>query len=96
MSRNQKPLTLGEKLRIIEKTEKRSGATKATIVHDQNIPESSLKTILAKKDSVLLNAAKFGLNRRPRKMANMLPWRRPSLSGCVRPAVQESLWMAQF
>ncbi|KAH7976639.1 hypothetical protein HPB52_017086 [Rhipicephalus sanguineus] len=57
MSRNRKPLTLGEKLRIIEEAEKRNGATKASIARDLNIPESSLKTILAKKDSILLNAA---------------------------------------
>ncbi|KAH7934990.1 hypothetical protein HPB52_002566 [Rhipicephalus sanguineus] len=67
MSRNRKPLTLGEKLRIIEETEKRNGATKASIARDLNIPESSLKTILAKKDSILLNAAKFGLNRKATK-----------------------------
>ncbi|KAH7951021.1 hypothetical protein HPB52_004271 [Rhipicephalus sanguineus] len=67
MSRNQKPLTLGEKLRIIEEAEKRNGATKASIARDLNIPESSLKTILAKKDSILLNAAKFGLNRKAAK-----------------------------
>ncbi|KAH7935089.1 hypothetical protein HPB52_003693 [Rhipicephalus sanguineus] len=64
MSRNRKPLTLGEKLGIIEEAEKRNGATKASIARDLNIPESSLKTILAKKDSILLNAAKFGLNRK--------------------------------
>ncbi|KAH7975384.1 hypothetical protein HPB52_001337 [Rhipicephalus sanguineus] len=57
MSRNRKPLTLGEKLRIIEEAEKRNGATKASIARDLNIPESSLKTIHAKKDSILLNAA---------------------------------------
>ncbi|KAH7938944.1 hypothetical protein HPB52_002828 [Rhipicephalus sanguineus] len=62
MSRIRKPLTLGEKLRIIEEAEKCNGATKASIARDLNIPESSLKTILAKKDSILLNAAKFGLN----------------------------------
>ncbi|KAH7969841.1 hypothetical protein HPB52_022362 [Rhipicephalus sanguineus] len=67
MSRNRKPLTLGEKLRIIEEVEKRNGATKASIAHHLNIPESSLKTILAKKDSILLNAAKFGLNRKAAK-----------------------------
>lgn len=67
MSRNRKPLTLGEKLRIIEEAEKRNGATKASIARDLNIPESSLKTILAKKDSILLNAAKFGLNRKAAK-----------------------------
>ncbi|KAH7942785.1 hypothetical protein HPB52_001567 [Rhipicephalus sanguineus] len=67
MSRNRKPLTLGEKLRIIEEAEKRNGATKASIARDLNIPESSLKTILAKKDSILLNAAKFGLNRKAPK-----------------------------
>ncbi|KAH7986688.1 hypothetical protein HPB52_024800 [Rhipicephalus sanguineus] len=67
MSRNRKPLTLGEKLRIIEEVEKRNEATKASIAHDLNIPESSLKTILAKKDSILLNAAKFGLNRKATK-----------------------------
>ncbi|KAH7955687.1 hypothetical protein HPB52_002885 [Rhipicephalus sanguineus] len=67
MSRNRKPLTLGEKLRIIEEEEKRNGATKASIARDLNIPESSLKTILAKKDSILLNAAKFGLNRKAAK-----------------------------
>ncbi|KAH7969088.1 hypothetical protein HPB52_014562 [Rhipicephalus sanguineus] len=67
MSRNRKPLTLGEKLRIIEEAEKRNGATKASIARDLNIPESSLKTILAKKDSILLNAAKFGLNRKATK-----------------------------
>ncbi|KAH7938874.1 hypothetical protein HPB52_001764 [Rhipicephalus sanguineus] len=61
------PLTLGEKLRIIEEAEKRNGATKASIARDLNIPESSLKTILAKKDSILLNAAKFGLNRKAAK-----------------------------
>ncbi|KAH7969023.1 hypothetical protein HPB52_013695 [Rhipicephalus sanguineus] len=63
----EKPLTLGEKLRIIEEAEKRNGATKASIARDLNIPESSLKTILAKKDSILLNAAKFGLNRKAAK-----------------------------
>ncbi|KAH7976899.1 hypothetical protein HPB52_021476 [Rhipicephalus sanguineus] len=52
MSRNRKPLTLGEKLRIIEEAEKRNGATKASIARDLNIPVSSLKTILAKKDSM--------------------------------------------
>ncbi|KAH7952258.1 hypothetical protein HPB52_020928 [Rhipicephalus sanguineus] len=67
MSRNRKPLTLGEKLRIIEEAEKRNGATKASIARDLNTPESSLKTILAKKDSILLNAAKFGLNRKAAK-----------------------------
>ncbi|KAH7934826.1 hypothetical protein HPB52_001010 [Rhipicephalus sanguineus] len=67
MSRNRKPLTLGEKLRIIEEAEKRNGATKASIARNLNIPESSLKTILAKKDSILLNAAKFGLNRKAAK-----------------------------
>ncbi|KAH7967679.1 hypothetical protein HPB52_001639 [Rhipicephalus sanguineus] len=67
MSRNRKPLTLGEKLRIIEEAEKRNGATKASIARDLNIPESSLKTILAKKNSILLNAAKFGLNRKAAK-----------------------------
>ncbi|KAH7947111.1 hypothetical protein HPB52_007542 [Rhipicephalus sanguineus] len=67
MSRNRKPLTLGEKLHIIEEAEKRNGATKASIARDLNIPESSLKTILAKKDSILLNAAKFGLNRKAAK-----------------------------
>ncbi|KAH7956335.1 hypothetical protein HPB52_008187 [Rhipicephalus sanguineus] len=67
MSRNRKPLTLGEKLRIIEEAEKGNGATKASIARDLNIPESSLKTILAKKDSILLNAAKFGLNRKAAK-----------------------------
>ncbi|KAH8036027.1 hypothetical protein HPB51_016331 [Rhipicephalus microplus] len=67
MSRNRKPVTFGEKLRIIEDAEKRSGATKASLAHDLNIPESSLKTILAKKDSILLNAAKFGLNRKAAK-----------------------------
>ncbi|KAH7943365.1 hypothetical protein HPB52_007278 [Rhipicephalus sanguineus] len=67
MSRNRKPLTLGEKLRIIEEAEKRNGATKASIARDLNIPESSLKTILAKKDSILLNVAKFGLNRKAAK-----------------------------
>ncbi|KAH7975829.1 hypothetical protein HPB52_005635 [Rhipicephalus sanguineus] len=67
MSRNRKPLTLGEKLGIIEEAEKRNGATKASIARDLNIPESSLKTILAKKDSILLNAAKFGLNRKAAK-----------------------------
>ncbi|KAH7981679.1 hypothetical protein HPB52_000704 [Rhipicephalus sanguineus] len=67
MSRNRKPLMLGEKLRIIEEAEKRNGATKASIARDLNIPESSLKTILAKKDSILLNAAKFGLNRKAAK-----------------------------
>ncbi|KAH7936110.1 hypothetical protein HPB52_018426 [Rhipicephalus sanguineus] len=67
MSRNRKPLTLGEKLRIIEEAEKRNGAIKASIARDLNIPESSLKTILAKKDSILLNAAKFGLNRKAAK-----------------------------
>ncbi|KAH8022886.1 hypothetical protein HPB51_006244 [Rhipicephalus microplus] len=66
MSRNRKPLTLGEKLRIIEEAEKRSGATKAGIARDLNIPESSLKTILA-KNSIPLNAAKFGLNRKAAK-----------------------------
>ncbi|KAH8021209.1 hypothetical protein HPB51_013310 [Rhipicephalus microplus] len=66
MSRNLKPLTLGEKLRIIEEAEKRSGATKASIARDLNIPESSLKTILV-KDSNLLNAAKFSLNRKAAK-----------------------------
>ncbi|KAH7975759.1 hypothetical protein HPB52_004930 [Rhipicephalus sanguineus] len=54
MSRNRKPLTLGEKLRVIEEAEKRNGATKASIARDLNIPVSSLKTILAKKDSILL------------------------------------------
>ncbi|KAH8026336.1 hypothetical protein HPB51_020042 [Rhipicephalus microplus] len=63
MLRNRKPVTLGEKLHIIEEAEKPSGATKASIARDLNIPESSLKTILA-KDSILLNAAKFGLNRK--------------------------------
>ncbi|KAH7946826.1 hypothetical protein HPB52_004900 [Rhipicephalus sanguineus] len=67
MSRNRKPLTLGEKRRIIEEAEKRNGATKASIARDLNIPESSLKTILAKKDSILLNAAKLGLNRKAAK-----------------------------
>ncbi|KAH7936407.1 hypothetical protein HPB52_023112 [Rhipicephalus sanguineus] len=67
MSRNRKPLTLGEKLRVIEEAEKRNGATKASIARDLNIPVSSLKTILAKKDSILLNAAKFGLNRKAAK-----------------------------
>ncbi|KAH7969963.1 hypothetical protein HPB52_023096 [Rhipicephalus sanguineus] len=67
MSRNRKPLMLGEKLCIIEEAEKRNGATKASIARDLNIPESSLKTILAKKDSILLNAAKFGLNRKAAK-----------------------------
>ncbi|KAL1468252.1 hypothetical protein MTO96_025560 [Rhipicephalus appendiculatus] len=67
MSRNRKLLTLGEKLRIIEEAEKRKGATKASIARDLNIPESSLKTILAKKDSILLNASKFGLNRKAAK-----------------------------
>ncbi|KAH8019978.1 hypothetical protein HPB51_023794 [Rhipicephalus microplus] len=67
MSQNRKPLTLGEKHRIIEEAEKRSGATKASIACDLNIPESSLKTILTKKDSILLNAAKFGLNRKAAK-----------------------------
>ncbi|KAH8030886.1 hypothetical protein HPB51_012226 [Rhipicephalus microplus] len=67
MSRNRKPLALGEKLRIIEETEKRSGAIKASIARDLNISEWSLKTILAKKDSILLNAAKFGLNRKAAK-----------------------------
>ncbi|KAH8027067.1 hypothetical protein HPB51_002012 [Rhipicephalus microplus] len=67
MSRNRKPLTLGEKLRVIEEAEKRTGSTKASIARDLNIPESSLKTILAKKDSILLNASKFGLNRKAAK-----------------------------
>ncbi|KAH7935656.1 hypothetical protein HPB52_011443 [Rhipicephalus sanguineus] len=67
MSRNRKPLTLGEKLHIIEEPEKRNGATKASIARNLNIPESSLKTILAKKDSILLKAAKFGLNRKATK-----------------------------
>ncbi|KAH7936405.1 hypothetical protein HPB52_023110 [Rhipicephalus sanguineus] len=67
MSRNRKPLTLGEKLHIIEEAEKRNGATKASIARNLNIPESPLKTILAKKDSILLNAAKFGLNRKAAK-----------------------------
>ncbi|KAH7969710.1 hypothetical protein HPB52_021592 [Rhipicephalus sanguineus] len=67
MSRNRRPLTLGEKLCIIEEAEKWNGATKASIARDLNIPESSLKTILAKKDSILLNAAKFGLNRKAAK-----------------------------
>ncbi|KAH7935220.1 hypothetical protein HPB52_004808 [Rhipicephalus sanguineus] len=58
---------LGEQLRIIEEAEKRNGATKASIARDLNIPESSLKTILAKKHSILLNAAKFGLNRKAAK-----------------------------
>ncbi|KAH7969946.1 hypothetical protein HPB52_023002 [Rhipicephalus sanguineus] len=58
---------LGEKLRIIEEAEQRNGATKASIARDLNNPESSLKTILAKKDSILLNAAKFGLNRKAAK-----------------------------
>ncbi|KAH7961742.1 hypothetical protein HPB52_011858 [Rhipicephalus sanguineus] len=40
---------------------------KDSIARDLNIPESSLKTILAKKDSILLNAAKFGLNRNAAK-----------------------------
>ncbi|KAH7956629.1 hypothetical protein HPB52_011210 [Rhipicephalus sanguineus] len=39
MSRNRKPLMLGEKLRIIEEAEKRNGATKASIARDLNIPE---------------------------------------------------------
>ncbi|KAH7936404.1 hypothetical protein HPB52_023109 [Rhipicephalus sanguineus] len=47
--------------------EKRNGATKASIARDLNIPESSLKTILTKKDSILLKAAKFGLNRKAAK-----------------------------
>ncbi|KAH8018540.1 hypothetical protein HPB51_008776 [Rhipicephalus microplus] len=64
MSRNRKPLTLGEKLRIIEEAEKRSNK-------GQHCPRpehsgSSLKRILA-KDSILLNAAKFGLNRKAAK-----------------------------
>ncbi|KAL3209698.1 hypothetical protein MRX96_037858 [Rhipicephalus microplus] len=67
MSRNQNPLTLGEKLRIIEEAEKQSGATKSSIACDLNIPESLLKTVLAKKDSILLNAAKFCLNRKAAK-----------------------------
>ncbi|KAL3251163.1 hypothetical protein MRX96_017770 [Rhipicephalus microplus] len=67
MSRNRKPLTLEEKLRMIEEAEKRSGATKASIARDLNISESSLKTILPKKDSILLNAAKFGLNKNATK-----------------------------
>ncbi|KAL1442478.1 hypothetical protein MTO96_030784 [Rhipicephalus appendiculatus] len=67
MSRNRKPLTLGEKLRIIEEAEKRRGTTKASIARDLNIPESSLKTILTKKDSILLNASKFGLDRKAAK-----------------------------
>ncbi|KAL1445199.1 hypothetical protein MTO96_029304 [Rhipicephalus appendiculatus] len=67
MPRNRKPLTLGEKLRIIEEAEKRKGTTKASIACDLNIPESSLKTILAKKDSILLNASKFGLDRKAAK-----------------------------
>ncbi|KAL1430368.1 hypothetical protein MTO96_015075 [Rhipicephalus appendiculatus] len=67
MSRNRKPLTLGEKLRIIEEAEKRKGATKASTARDLNIPVSSLKTILTKKDSILLNASKFGLDRKAAK-----------------------------
>lgn len=67
MSRNRSPLTLGEKLRIIEEAEKRKGATKASIAREFNIPESSLKTILAKKDSILANASKFGLKRKAAK-----------------------------
>ncbi|KAH6935144.1 hypothetical protein HPB50_003536 [Hyalomma asiaticum] len=67
MSRNRKPLTLGDKLRIIEQAEERKGATKASIARDLNIPESSLKTILAEKESILLNAAKFGLKRKAAK-----------------------------
>ncbi|KAH7956067.1 hypothetical protein HPB52_005984 [Rhipicephalus sanguineus] len=86
MLRNRKPLTLGEKLRIIEEAEKRNGATKASIARDLNIPESSLKTILAKKDSILLNAAKFGLNRKAAKDGKY---------AAMEKALVEWLWLRQ-
>ncbi|KAH7973189.1 hypothetical protein HPB52_022748 [Rhipicephalus sanguineus] len=60
MSRNRKPLTLGEKLRIIEEAEKRNGATKASIARDLNIPESSLKTILAEAALPVDDEPEFG------------------------------------
>ncbi|KAH7948044.1 hypothetical protein HPB52_018038 [Rhipicephalus sanguineus] len=92
MSRNRKPLTLGEKLRIIEEAEKRNGATKASIARDLNIPESSLKTILTKKDSILLNAAKFGLNRKAAKDGKyaamekaLVEWLRQARSSGIAP-----------
>ncbi|KAH7981963.1 hypothetical protein HPB52_002261 [Rhipicephalus sanguineus] len=55
---------LGKKLLIIEEAEKRDEATKARISHNLNIPESSVKMILVKKDSILLNVRKFGLYRK--------------------------------
>ncbi|KAK8785434.1 hypothetical protein V5799_008202 [Amblyomma americanum] len=90
MSRSRKPLMLGDKLRIIEEAEKRTGATKASIARDLNIPESSLKTILAKKDSILLNASKFGLKRKAAKdgkfaamEAAVVEWLRQSRSSGI-------------
>ncbi|KAH7983127.1 hypothetical protein HPB52_009424 [Rhipicephalus sanguineus] len=58
---------LREKLHIFEEAEKRNGGTKASIARNLNIPESSLETIPAKKDSITLNAKKFGLNRKATK-----------------------------
>ncbi|KAH7974510.1 hypothetical protein HPB49_016354 [Dermacentor silvarum] len=67
MSRKRAVLSLGEKLRIIEEAERRHGATKASIARELKIAESSLKTILANKASILENASKFGLKRKMAK-----------------------------
>ncbi|KAH7969205.1 hypothetical protein HPB52_015903 [Rhipicephalus sanguineus] len=67
MSRNRKPLTLGEKLRIIEEAEKRNGATKASIARDLKHSRVVAENDPREKDSILLNAAKFGLNRKAAK-----------------------------
>lgn len=67
MSRKRKVLSLGEKLKIIEEAEKRHGATKSSIARCLDIPESSLKTLLANKAVILQHASKFGLKRKVAK-----------------------------
>ncbi|KAH7946664.1 hypothetical protein HPB52_003158 [Rhipicephalus sanguineus] len=85
MSRNRKPLTLGEKLRIIERREA-NGATKASIARDLNIPEGQHPT----------KCGKVRPERKAAKDGKYAAMEKVLVECCVRPAVQELPWMAQF